>query len=343
MDLQSNLAKVEDIEFEEKVEIDDLVLPSKPMELAEIEISDIKQEPVEEKEQQAAFKLDHGVGKNFKMKMKENILKLCEELDQEKSDNSIMDFRLIRSLKIRKFVENIVQHDPMEKNHEIKPFACNFCDKTFFQVDEVKEHIKIHNSISEVEDLKNQVKSLKIQVEELKLKLERCQSKPQSGQKNRFKQKTEVERKPEIVEQDIGLKQRKYLNQIKENNKNKKEKEKRNEIDHPSPKRPKEEKTKVPNPKYFCTICQHQSGCSSNFSKHNKNIHGTREKNYECNDCHHKFTTNQYLIKHIKRSHRGRIFKCPKCNVELKTAPGLKKHLKIHDREIDNDREILGM
>ena len=339
-DLQSNLAMMEDIEFEEKVDIDDLVLPSKPMELAEIEINDIiKQEPVEEKEQHAAFELDHDVGKKSKVKMEENILKLCKELDKEKSENSAMDFKLIRSLMIKQFVENIAQNDPMERNYEVKPFSCKLCDKSFLQVYEVKEHIKIHNSISEVEDLKNQVKSLKIQVEELRLKLDSSQSKTQTRQKNRFKQRSEMERKQEIAEQEIGqeglkdiLKQRKYLNQLKENNKN--EKEKRKDIDHPSTKRPKEEKTKVPNPKYFCTICQHQSGCSSNFSKHNKNIHGTGEKNYECNDCHHKFTTKHYLNKHINRSHRGRVFKCPKCNVELKTAPGLKKHLKNHDREM---------
>ena len=39
---------MENIDFEEKVAIDDLVLPSKPMEMAEIEINDIKQEPLEE-------------------------------------------------------------------------------------------------------------------------------------------------------------------------------------------------------------------------------------------------------------------------------------------------------
>ena len=39
---------MENIDFEYKVDIDDLVLPSKPMEMAEIEINDIKQEPLEE-------------------------------------------------------------------------------------------------------------------------------------------------------------------------------------------------------------------------------------------------------------------------------------------------------
>ena len=42
---KSNLDMLENIEFEEKVDIDDLVLPSEPMKLAEIEI---KQEPLKE-------------------------------------------------------------------------------------------------------------------------------------------------------------------------------------------------------------------------------------------------------------------------------------------------------
>ena len=93
MDFQSNLAMMEDTEFEEKVNVDDLVLPSKPTKSAEIEFNDMKEEPFEgEEEQQAAFELDHDVGKNFRIKMEENILKLCEELDQEKSENSTMDF-----------------------------------------------------------------------------------------------------------------------------------------------------------------------------------------------------------------------------------------------------------
>ena len=81
---------------------------------------------------------------------------------------------------------------------KMKPFSCKLCDKSFFQVYQVKEHIKIHNSISEVEDFKNPVKSLKYQVKELKMKLESSQRKPQTRQKNRFQQKD--------------------MNQLKENN-----------------------------------------------------------------------------------------------------------------------------
>ena len=47
LNMKSNVAMMENSEFEEKVDIDDLVLPSKLIDLAEIEIHDIKQEPIE--------------------------------------------------------------------------------------------------------------------------------------------------------------------------------------------------------------------------------------------------------------------------------------------------------
>ena len=65
MDFQSNLALMEKIEFEEKVDIDDLVFPSKPMKSAEIEINDIKQEALEDENKDAAFESDHDVARNL--------------------------------------------------------------------------------------------------------------------------------------------------------------------------------------------------------------------------------------------------------------------------------------
>ena len=86
-----DLTMIENIESEEKVDINNLVLPSKPMKMAVIEINDVKQEPIEEKKMQNAFQLDHDEGKIFKLNMEENILKLYEELDKEKSENPMMD------------------------------------------------------------------------------------------------------------------------------------------------------------------------------------------------------------------------------------------------------------
>ena len=210
LDLQTNLEMMENTIFEEKVDIDDVVLPTKPTELEEIEINDFKKEPLEEEEQIAAFESDRNVGKNFQLEMEENILRMYEELDKERSENSMMDFSIKRSLKIRQFVEKAFYHKTnelnnikeelqrimvanqellrkvqalemnnnifeinalFEKNLETKPFSCKSCGKAFFQIHEVKEHVKIHNSISEIEDFRNQPKSLKTQVEKLEVNL----------------------------------------------------------------------------------------------------------------------------------------------------------------------------
>ena len=155
MDWQSNFAMIENIKLEEKLTLMIyVVLPSKPTDTSEIRIDDIKQETLEDEGQQSAFESNHDVCKKFELKM-------YEELDIENSENSSMNFDSISSLKNRHFVEkieNIEQDDSLERHHEIKPFSCKFCYKSFDQVHEVKEHIKIHNSLLKVENFKNQLK-----------------------------------------------------------------------------------------------------------------------------------------------------------------------------------------
>ena len=170
MDFQSNLTIMDDTELEEKVNIDDLDLSSEPTRSAVIDFNDIKQEPIEEEMQQATFESDPDGEKKFKLKLEESIWELYVELDNEKSENSTTDLSRTRSLKIKQFVEKIVQKDSLE-GYQFKPFSCKFCDQSFGKVNEVKEHVKRNNSISEVKDLKDQVKSLKTQVKELEVKL----------------------------------------------------------------------------------------------------------------------------------------------------------------------------
>ena len=52
-------------------------------------------------------------------------------------------FNFTKYCKIVQELENNLS----ERNQEVKPFSCKFCDKSFAQVHEVKEHIKIHASI----------------------------------------------------------------------------------------------------------------------------------------------------------------------------------------------------
>ena len=164
---------MENMEFEEKVNIDDLILPSEPIKFEEIGIDDIKQESIEERVHQFVSESNNNEGNKFQLKMEENILKLCEELDKEKSESPMMDFRKRRSLMIKEFVENIAQYDSLDRCHEIKPFSCNFCDKSFVCIHKMKENIKFHDSNSEIEDLRNKLRSLKSEVTEVEERLKK--------------------------------------------------------------------------------------------------------------------------------------------------------------------------
>ena len=82
---------MENMEFEEKVDIDNLVLPSKPITLENMDLQSnltmIENVEFEEKID-INTELDHDEGKEFKLKMEENILKMYQELDKERSENS---------------------------------------------------------------------------------------------------------------------------------------------------------------------------------------------------------------------------------------------------------------
>ena len=181
----------ENIDFEEKVDIEDLVLPSEPTQLAEMEINkiiDVKKEPFEVYEEQkpAAFESVHVGKKEYKLKIEEAILKLYEELDRIKCENPTMDLSQRRSLRIREVVDKLDFSEKIEelesmnnqmgseivflkaelqiaknlndrKQDNTKPFSCKYCEKSFVEIQEVKEHIKIHLSILET---KNGAKSL---------------------------------------------------------------------------------------------------------------------------------------------------------------------------------------
>ena len=321
MDLQSNLALMEDIEFDEKVDIVDLVLPSKPTESAEIEINDVKQGQLEEEKQDAALEIDSDLGKEFKLKMEENILILCEELDKEKSENSAtdFDFKLTRLIKIRQFVKNISEYGSLEKSHGIKPFSCKFCDKSFFQVYEVKEHIKIHNSILELEDLKSQVKTLETQVEELKVQLK-------SSQKNEYKRKAKVENKREIPDSGVKdiIEQRKYMNQLKD----------------VACDEPKTENFKLKNfrkdefkkkqsqdaNQYPCKFCNKTFTTSKILSRHKKTHLGSKDN--VCPICQMAFYQKHELKSHSFKHISEKSFVCQKCKTRFKTKKTLSRHHK---------------
>ena len=352
---------MENIEFEEKVDIDDLVLTPKPMKLSEIDINDVKKEPQEEEKQNASFDSDHNVRKRFKLNMEENILKLYEDLDKERSESSTLDLNVRRLLKIRQFVEEIAQHESvnyqmkseivslkakiveitneqeialsrnaetMDKKikelannkqelqsvkvtneellqkiqelklnkktriQEIKPFSCKYCNKSFFEVHEVKEHIKIHNPISEVEDLRNQVKSLKSQVEELDLKLKNSQTKLPSQTKKYVK--------PKITTTGTDSK---FDGKKKD---------------------------------FECTTCHVGFTNNSNLKRHVSYVHEDgKPKRHSCPKCGKSFRTKEYVKEHVEVVHEGKKpFKCDYCDVCFGRKSDRKSHVTFKHKNV---------
>ena len=105
---------MESIDFEEKVDIKDLVLPSKPSKMGTMEIFAVKEEPLEENKC-TAFESVHDRKKKYKLKIEETILKLYEELDREKFENPIMDFTKRRSMRIREVVDQLEWFEKIEE------------------------------------------------------------------------------------------------------------------------------------------------------------------------------------------------------------------------------------
>ena len=317
MDLQSNLALMEDIEFEEKVDIVDLVLPSKPTESAEIEISDIKQEPLEEEKQYVALESDHDAGNNSKCTMEENILKLCEELDKEKSENSAtdFDFKLTRLLKIRQFVKNISEYGSLEKSHGIKPFSCKFCYKSFFQVYEVKEHVKIHNFILELKDLKSQVKTLETEVEELKVQLKNSQT-------HEFKKIAKKEIKQAGIKEI--LEQRKDMNLLKEMASDEPETENM-KLKNFHKDEFKKKQSQDAN-QYPCKFCNKTFTTSKLLGRHKKTHLGSKDN--VCPICQIAFYRKDELKSHSFKHISEKSFVCQKCKTRFKTKKTLSRHHK---------------
>jgi hypothetical protein len=66
-----------------------------------------------------------------------------EELQKVKVTNEEL-LQEIQALKMNK--PNFATNDSLEKIHEIKPFTCKYCEKSFLHIHEVKKHIKVHHA-----------------------------------------------------------------------------------------------------------------------------------------------------------------------------------------------------
>ena len=439
MDLKSNLAMIENVEFEEKVDIDDLVLPPKPIALGEIEISDIKQELIVEKNQHAAYESDLDVKKAFQLKMEENILELYKELDIEKSESSRMDYSQRIQSKIRQFARKIsaqydsVDHqmlteivslkakiveitdehkiamslnaktmnsivkmhekaiedktnelanikeefqkvkvtneellqeikalkmnkpnfainDSLEKIHEIKPFTCKYCKKSFLHIHEVKKHIKIHHAtISKASnkttiggqdfvanDNQNTVKSLRKNLKNDQLSISNCDL-PLNLTDSKKKKALE---EPALKK---NLRKRKLLKENEEHSKKQKGQfgcENCNKIFSSKRGVTRHILRVHENQNAFkCKFCDYSSGDKSNFKKHVKSVHEKQNLSvFKCKFCDYGSVDKRNFKKHVKLVHEKQkplnVFKCKFCDYGSGDKSNFERHVKsIHEKK----------
>ena len=77
------------------------------------------------------------------------LINIKQELQTVKATNQEL-LQKIQELDMNK--NTFADIDSLERLNEINPFSCKYCDKSFLQVHEVKEHIKVHASILRAND-----------------------------------------------------------------------------------------------------------------------------------------------------------------------------------------------
>ena len=113
---QTTLALRENIAFDEKVEIEDLVLPSEQTGTPKMENKDIKEEPMDPQflsaqSSRSVFSSFHSENEHFNDEMEKDIAKLFQELDMMNRH----DHDQMRVKKVKQLVEKYKIIDPKNK------------------------------------------------------------------------------------------------------------------------------------------------------------------------------------------------------------------------------------
>ena len=105
---------------------------------------------------------EHKIAMSLNAKTMNSIVKMHEKAFDAKTNELANTQQELQSVKVtnQELLQKIQKLEtkkysfanPSAKNLEIKPFACKYCDESFFQVHEVKEHINIHATILEVQN-----------------------------------------------------------------------------------------------------------------------------------------------------------------------------------------------
>ena len=87
-------------------------------------------------------------------------MKICPEIMEIEKKTFVSDNTNTQELGMNN--NTFSNNDSLKMYPEIKPFSCKYCEKSFPQVHEVKEHIKIHSSTSEVENIETLSENLEV-------------------------------------------------------------------------------------------------------------------------------------------------------------------------------------
>ena len=220
----------------------------------------------------------------------------------------------------------------MEKNHEVKPFSCKYCDKSFAQVHEVKEHIKIHASILKNNDetttstettistdgrsdvTNNGLKTAEILEENLEVK-NNDQSKFRPDLVNLVKIKL---RRKKVIVQSNDSEQKVESNKNAANLKN-------------NINLKQSMKTKGRKMPLLCKFCKKQFFKKDQWEEHER-MHPS-ERQFPCDTCKARFKTRSLLDRH-ERIHTGeKPYSCNYCSKAFNQPSHLTKHELIHTGE----------
>ena len=198
-------------------------------------------------------------------------------------------------------IRNEKNNDPVERNQEIKPYLCKYCDKSFFQVHEVKKHIMIHKFNSEVKDDATEKPSSK-----------------KEDEKNLGKRK-----------QSLQKSKRQYIKSTCDTCKN-------HYANRQSLQRHISNVHKGLKP-FSCPSCDSKFANSHGLKHHIAAVHEGK-KPFMCQTCDSSFANNQGLKRHISAVHEGqKPFKCQKCQYACALKYNLDLHLNtVHGNDATN-------
>ena len=290
MDLQSNLTVMENIEFEEKVNINNLLLPSKPIKLAKIEIHDIKQEPLLVEKHYFDFESDLDVGK----KMKENISKLYQE-----------------------FVENIEQYDSV--NRQMLSEIVSLKAKIVEMTDEHKITMCLNSEtmakkINELAENKQELQSIKAINEELLQKNQELLAMSTNAET----MNCIVKGHEKVIESKTN-----ELASIKQ------ELKRSNIINQELLEKIQINSTDTLKELGDCSEQACTAFCEPSLveNEDKKGKKGMRKTMFKCSECDMGFYEEHCLKRHVKTVHEGKIScQCTEFDVEFKSKTGLKMH-----------------